>query len=408
MRCNVKTWDDTANKWAPRVPKAWNGYGFSRPVGNYTRANESVFYPRYMGEGTIWQRDVSSMPLATKSADYANWMATHLHYGAGFGPIGFNSSVHGTNSVQAHVVDSRIGHNKAYITGNFPTGYPTNLLSGWVPWPDYPIKLQSGQDSGVVIWDIGTGIVREYYWVVKVAGHENGYTCITGGYAAYAPDFDDLPSRVAHDGWGAEDPLSGYATRLTEGSNTVVAMHNHLGFIDVAGCLTNGADTPGTLDHAVAFTFANGAYPATPAEGYDETGALTTVTGPSWPSKGGDGDTPGDVSPVHGQWGRLPMTLDKPLEEYRPLTQTLIKACQTYGIVGTDTNNFVHAFNGEHADYWKQQLGGVDPWDVGGVVNQKYEALSGKAGYAAGQALDVSDFPWHLTEWAPRNWGKPA
>lgn len=403
----LKIWNAPARQWLSRVPKSWDGYGWSRPVGNYTRANRSVFYPRYFGEGTVWQRDVSQMPLATKSADYANWMATNLNYGSGFGPTGFNTSVHGTHSVQAHVVDSRIGTNKAYITGNFPGGYGASLLSGWVPWPDYPLKQQGGQDTGVVIWDIATGIVREYYWVQKVAGTENRYTAMTGGYAVYEPGFHDLTTSINHDSQGVPDLGSGYATRLREGTQTVVAQHNHLGFVDVAGCL-NGKDTePGTLNHAVAFTFANGAIPTTPAEFIRADGTRYTSTGPSWPAKGGDGDTPGDVSPVHGQWGRLPMVLDKPLNEYRPMTQTIIKACQTYGIVGTDTNNFVHAFNAEHADYWKQQVGGVDPWASGGVVERKYEAISLRLGYPAEQAFNVSDFPWHLTQWAPRNWGKP-
>ncbi len=407
-RLLTRVWSPATESWEPKVPKSWDGYDWSRPAGNYTRANRTVFYPDYLGEGTVWQRDVSEMPLAAKSADYALWLSTHINYASGFGPTAINSSVHGTHSVQAHVVDSRIGHNKAYVTGNFVAGYPQTIMSGWVPWPDYPIKLQGGQDSGVAIWDLGTGIVREYYWVAKTAGYEDRFTASSGGYSIYEPGFKNLPASWQRDRNGVLDTTAGYGTRLGDGLQTVSGMHNHLGFVDVAGCLTEGEDSPGTLNHAVGFTFANGAYPATPAEGYDETGALTTVTGPSWPSKGGDGDTPGDVSPVHGQWGRLPMTLDKPLEEYRPLTQTLIKACQTYGIVGTDTNNFVHAFNAEHADYWKQQLGGVDPWDVGGVVNQKYERLSLLQGNAAGQALDVSDFPWHLTEWAPRNWGKPA
>ncbi len=405
MRRNVKTWDDTTDKWAPRVPKTWDGYGFSRPVGNYTNASQSVFYPHYFGKNTIWQRDVSSMPLATKSADYANWMATHLHYGAGFGPTALNTSISGTFPVQSHVVDSRIGHNKAYITGTFPAGHATSLLAGWVPWPDYPIKLQSGQDSAVAIWDIGTGIVREYYLVAKVAGYENRYSAQTGGYSAYAPGFGDLPDRIAHDSWGAEDPLSGYATRLNEGSNTVVAMHNHLGFIDIAGCLTNGADAPGTLTHAVAYTCANMNVPTSTGEGIRLDGTRYTAVGASWPAKGGDGDTVSDDAPIHGQWARLPMVLDKPLNEYKPMTQTIIKAAQTYGMVCTDTNNFVHAFNAEHGDYWKQLHGGVDPWAPGGVVYNKYLYLASRQGNS--DPFSLSDFPWHLTEWAPRNWGKP-
>lgn len=407
-RLLTRVWSPVTESWEPKVPKSWDGYDWSRPAGNYTRANRSVFYPDYFGKDTVWQRDVSTMPLATKSADYALWMSTHINYGSGWGPTAFNSSVHGTNSVQAHVVDSRTGSNKAYITGTFPGTYGQSILSGWVPWPDYPIKLQPGQDSGVVIWDIGTGIVREYYWVQKTAGYEARFTCMNGGYAIYEPGFKTVATALQRNEVGSLVPAAGYATMLAAGYQTVVGQHNHLGFVDVAGCLTEGERTPGTLNHAIGFTFANGAFPATPAEGIDSNGVRSTVTGPSWPSKGGDGDTPGDVSPVHGQWGRLPMTLDKPLSQYKPMTQTLIKACQTYGLVGTDTNNFVHAFNGEHADYWKQQIGGIDPWASGGVVEVKYANIALRMGLPPSDAFSVSDFPWHLTQWAPRNWGKPA
>lgn len=373
----------------PKVPRSWDGSRWSLPVGDFLSVPATLFQPRYLGADTVFQRSVADMPLAEKSADYAAWLAEHINYGEGFGPTSVNTSAFGTFPIQVHIVDSRRGDtNRAYVTGNFPGGeygYAAALLQGEIPWPHYDVEVQEGQDSGLCIVDIGTGVIREYYLVQRVEGHANRWTALTGGYSLSKPDLVDFAAR-------------NYSTQFIEGGNSVVHMHNWLGFVGISEALQ------GTVDHALAFTFSNCAIPTTPAETIRADGTRYTAVGPSWPAKGGDGDTPGDVAPIHGQWGRLPISLDP--SPYKPFTRLLIKAAQTYGIVGTDTNNFVHAFNVEHGGPWKSMFGS-DPWHAGGVVRTKYEELCLLEGRPAKDAISASDFPWHLTEWAPRSWGKP-
>ena len=127
-----------------------------------------------------------------------------------------------------------------------------------------------------------------------------------------------------------------------------------------------------------------------------------------------DGKSPASEapsSPVHGQWGRLaadvnPWFNPKTGLPYNPMTRLLIVAAKKYGIVGTDTNAFCHAFNFEDGQTEKA-FTGVDPWDV-----EKTRILADRVSTTAVDgsmlnAFSVKDFPWDRTEWAPRDWGRP-
>ena len=87
---------------------------------------------------------------------------------------------------------------------------------------------------------------------------------------------------------------------------------------------------------------------------------------------------------------------------YNPLTRMLIVAAQNFGIVGTDTNAFTHAFN-THSGVPEMLATGktVDPWAANGEIAK---ILNPEEPW---KAFDISDFPWHLTEWAPCDWGRP-
>src|SRR3954453_8348036 len=129
--------------WAPAVPKSYNGYAWARPSKDY-RPTATEFKPSYLGAGSIFTRSVAAMPLATKSADYAAWMLANVDWGGGFGPTSVNTSVFGTHPIQTHVVDSRLTSSQAYITGAGLGSAGTlmnQVLSGWVPWPNYPLSL---------------------------------------------------------------------------------------------------------------------------------------------------------------------------------------------------------------------------------------------------------------------------
>ncbi|QMU97851.1 hypothetical protein FVO59_12015 [Microbacterium esteraromaticum] len=391
----IRRYQADSGEWVPTVPKRWDGYGWSRPVEDYTTVRRSPFDP-YLAAGTVFQRDVSQMPLATKSVAQAQWMRDHINYGSGYGPTALNTSVNGTHPVQVHLVDSRIpGMNRIHMTcGDIGvTGYGAEVLSGWVPWPKWldASSLQAGQDSSVVIVDLGSGLVREYYYVEQTAGYTNRFTAWVGGISLYNRDLIDLAER-------------NYPLQLQMGRNTVVRMHNWAGWIDIAGARR------GVIDHAVAFTCANMALPDSLGEAIDPDGVRYITKGASWPGLSGDGDTanPSDEVPIHGQWARLPTTLDlSPSGPYPPFLRMVIRAIQKYGMVCTDSNNFVHAFNAEPGFYERQFLG-VDPWSSGGDVTAKYRELNIREGRDPADALSVAAFPWGQTQWAPRHWGAPT
>lgn len=388
-RSAIYTWDVQTEQWVLQVPSIQHGTSWVLPPDDYTWTRRSPFDP-YIGEGTVWQRDVTDMPIATASADFAAWMATHINYAGGFGPTSLNTSVNGTHPIQCYLVDSRNpGCTYQYISpASYNPSFLATLLYGWVPWPSWAFVPQAGQDSGLAIFDVGTGILREYYLVSKMAGRSNRWTCVTGGYSEAPKDFVDWPE-------------INYTTRLTEGSNAVVAMHNHLGWIDISG------SRRGVLDHAIAYTCANMNVPTSSGEAIMLDGTRYTSVGASWPAKSGDGDSPGADVPIHGQWARFPSTLDlSATGPYPPFLRMVIKAIQQYGMVCTDSNNFVHAFNAEPG-FHEQTWLGVDPWSPQGDVYQKFVQMNIDEGRSGTNPFDMSAFPWGLTEWAPRNWGKP-
>ncbi|KHK99433.1 hypothetical protein LK09_01875 [Microbacterium mangrovi] len=390
----ARLFDPATDRWRPVSQRGWDAKQWRTLQADYTTIRRSPFDP-YLAEGSVFTRDVSAMPVARNSAAQANWMATHINYGAGFGPTALNTSVSGTHPVNPIIVDSRMpGCDHIYMdcSGFGRSGYGKQILSGWVPWPAWldSTALQGGEDSSVVIIDIGTGLIREYYWVTAAAGFENRFGASTGGFSLYEPDL-------------ARWEASNFAMQLQQGSNTVVRMHNWAGWIDIAGV------RKGQIDHAIAFTCANMAVPDSLGEAIDPNGARYVTRGASWPAQSGDGDTPdpADQVPIHGQWARLPATLDlSPTGPYSPFLRVVIRAIQRYGMVCTDSNNWVHAFNAEPGSY-EQQFLGVDPWSPQGDLSTKYRQANAAEGRRPEDAFSMAAFPWALTEWAPRHWGAP-
>lgn len=379
----------------PPTTRSFDGREWRSPSRDVTTVHRSPYYP-YLGEGTVFQRDVSNMPLATHSEDHAHWVANNINYGPGWGGTSLNLGGSGTWPVQPYIVDTH--HPDAYYVymecgGVGASGYGAEILSGWVPWvPWLETKyLQPGQDSSVVIIDKRAGVIREYYWVRQKDGFSNRYTAMVGGYSIYKRGLEDIATE-------------NYAAQLQQGSNTVVRMHNWMGWIDIAGARL------GKIDHAIAWTCANMALPNSIGEAIDPDGIRYQSQGVSWPAQSGDGDTenPSDLVPTHGQWARLPDNLDLSSRgPYPPFLRMVIRAIQKYGMVATDSNNFVHAFNAEPGFYDRVHFG-VDPWEPGGDIFEKFRELSIKEGRDGNKPLSMVDFPWHLTEWAPRHWGAPG
>lgn len=348
---------------------------------------------RYLGQGTVWTRDARTMPLAENSDAMAEWMWENMidPWGStGDGqesPKGMknlkgtslnrSSDPGSTGPIALYVVDSR--HPNCRFIEDFESygGFPPmsqeerRAVQKHIPWPSFARPAING-DRGMAIWDFGTGIMREFFMVKNEQGKWRGEM----GYSVASPGLQNLAQ---------ENP----GTQLFAGSSAVARMHNNLGFVGISEVRA------GVINHALAFTF----------------GAVAKGNAPSWPATGTDGKAPATEktkSPVHGQWGRIKASVDPMLNPrtglpFNPLTRLLIRAAQRYGLVGTDTNAFVHAFNVEDG-MTEAAFFGTDPWvDPNGLrrhISEEY--LCDPA-----IAFDVSDFPWDQTEWAPSGWGRP-
>lgn len=390
---SIRRWSATRNAWE-RV------FGSPLPGMEF----RSMFDP-YIGKNTIWQRSVTAMPLDPNSAQKALWMwnntptAYKTVTGTASGAFGakttLNTSQANTHPIAACVVDSsepdcRFQYmDTAVLPGASFVGEDA-IIKGAIPWPSGFTPALNG-DRGLAIYDLATGIMREWFMVNAVAGKPGHWTSSTGGYSIAKPHFQDLH-------------LTNYPTQYV-GSSAVVKMHNSMGFIGIDEV------RKGKIDHAIAFTMANATgmnFPNVPASwpAINSDGKFPPATWSGWLENGGSaGAYPGD-SPRHGQWGRLPASVNPWYNPrtglpYNPLTRLIIKACQTYGMVGTDTNAWAHSFNTESGNREKA-ITGVDPW-----VPTTGELAKLLLPENPSQALDVSDFPWDLTEWAPVDWGRP-
>ena len=365
----------------------------------------------YLGKGTILQRDASTMPVHPDSEAMAQfmWDWSPFEAAGGWGAkTGVNTSAAGTQPIHAYVVDSthpactfQTVRGSAIQT---PQAEIDTYMSGQIPIPSWAVPAQN-QDRGMAIYDVGTGIMREYFMVGKDANgvwcnYEDNSKPMSGGYSVGNPGLKDLAA-------------TNYALQQRRGISNVAGMHNSLGFIGITEALNK------RIDHALCFTF----------------GTAYMSWGPSWPARSADGKLeaylPGGAkrntwsrqdrqvnssthiaaTPTHGQWGRLRADVDpmyNPLTglPYRPFTRVLIEAAKKYGLVGTDTNLWCNAFNCEQGRTFKHFYG-VDPWLDGGSGKGIIGSIYQKGYMGTPAATDVNDFPWYLTEWAEHDWGRP-
>lgn len=350
----------------------------------------------YLGEGTVWQRDATKMPLAENSEVMAAWMwENRVDPWGGLGWTGdfsrsprLKTAVPGTGLNRSNDRGST-GPIALYLVDSSVPGCPLvdmKCTSGFPPMPAEEVRAIEksvpfptfahpaiNQDRGMAIYDVATGVMREFFMVDK---QNDGTWTGTVGYSVATPGLRNL----ARDNYG---------TQLRSGSSAVARMHNNLGFIGISEVRA------GVINHALAFTF----------------GAVAHGNPPSWPASGSDGKSPASEkgnSPTHGQWGRVkasvdPMRNPRTGKPFNPLTRMLIVAAQKYGLVGTDTNAWCHAFNVEDGTM-EQAFFGQDPWvDPNGLrkhIAQEYQT-------PPELSFDVADFPWDQTEWAPVDWGRP-
>lgn len=324
-------------------------------------------YP-YLGEGTVWQRDVSRMPVASNSAAMAKWVSDNCADYSGT-RASLNTYSYGTRPIPVYVVDSTVpGCRFVKITAGGASATAAKVVSGMVPWPVFAKPASQG-DKSIAIYDTGTGIMREWFFVSPVTTGEDGvvteWKSTTGAYSVNRPGLRTLG-------------VDNYTTQTREGTSAAVGMHNPLGFI-------NNADMRrGVINHAVAFT------------------CKDMHAGPSWPARAADGLSTHPDAPREGQWCRLPATFN-PNTYVNPFTgrrlnrfeRMVCDAFKRHGGTATDKNLAVFAFNAENSAT-EVYFTGQDPWAEGGEFANRYGTLS------------LSSFPWEALEWAPVDWGRPS
>lgn len=423
-----RTYDNTLKRWSWLQEHRHDGAAWREVIA----ASEDEAVPfwtifqegNYLGRGTILQRDVSTMPVHPDSAAMAQFMWDWSPFtpAGGWGAkTGLNTSAYGTQPVHAYLVDST--HPDCtfqQVMGSAIQTPPAEIdayMNGMIPWPSWAVPAQN-QDRGIAIYDKGTGILREYFGVVKNsngvwADMHNPAKPANGGYSLVRPGLETL----------AED---NYALQQRRGISNVAGMHNNFGFIGITEALAK------KIDHALCFTFGaawglNADYAKVQAD-FAAAGSpsgwapsqQTYGTRVSWPARAADGkaeryipeagkiyDSPTpDLTPTHGQWGRLKADVDPMYDPrtgrpYRPFTRVLIEAAKKYGLVGTDTNLWVNAFNAEQGRTFKHFYG-IDPWASGGLIAKNYEDPNDPGG------TNINDFPWDQVEWATLDWGRPS
>ena len=402
-RTMFRIYDDAAQVWKPVAPKMYDGTSWTQPtLPDSTWTRLSAFDP-YIGEGSVLTRSVENMPVHSNSAAQAAWMQAHINYG-GFGPTSLNTSVSGTHPIACYIVDSTmpnatfqsmavsgsalLGNNHGTVAPNVGGNYARSVLTGMIPWPQWltpAYAVQAGQDSATAIFDVGTGILREYYLVTSTG---------TNTWSSTQAGFSIVPRGL--EGWTDLN----YPLQFMYGFDAAVWMHNHLGFIGISEARNQ------QINHAIAFTFSNCAPIDSVGEAIHPDGTRYQAAGPCWPAMSCDGtaDPVSDDIPMEGQWATLPKDLD--LTVYPPFLRMVIKAIQTYGMLGTDKNLFTHAFNAEPG-FAEKEFFGVDPWSQKGDLYVQYQKLNNMENRGNISPFDMSLFPWDKTIWAPRNWGAP-
>jgi len=328
--------------------------------------NGSIFHPVYIAEGTVYTRSVADMPVLPNSKEIGKYMkempSKHNNKGVttSLNAMFFNLPV--------YIVDSRDPKTpRAKVSvpdfrNNMVTPRMREILfNDNIPIPDWAkaANPQRSGDSAMAIYDIGTGIIREYFFITRDEGKERQWTASYGGY--YENMFDLAKEN--------------YACQHREGSDFVTMMIGAPGQIGIEEARR------GVINHAICFTMAN---------------ARKGVT--SWPAKQNDGADENPLAPAQGQWFRLPPNLDIKKLKLSPMTELIALTVQKYGGFGSDKNLFCHAFNAEPG-FVEEHLTGQDPWAPGGDLYIKYQLHRGNL---------LNDFPWELTEWAPVDWGKPG
>ena len=324
-----------------------------------TADSRYLFEPtNYIARGTVFTRSVASMPLASNSAQLSQTMASMPNAFAGKAGYSWLKTSANTESytIPIYVMDSRVAGTptKTFTVDHYECAGDPVVHNAAIPCPDHAQPAYGG-DHSLAIYDVGTGILREYFHCAA----------ITGGFAAATAGWTQLGTPLTPGVLASRD----FPMQLTKGASSVVKMHNPLSQVGLREI------SAGVINHALSFTFADYA------------------PGSSWPAKQGDGRWTSSPAPVPGQWFRLPPNLDLGKLNLNPLTLMVCRALQRYGGYAADHNMWCHSVNIE------------SPFTVpGGTHANTVAPLMLGFDASTNWGNIVNDLPWHLTEWAPINW----
>ena len=309
----------------------------------------------YLANGTVFTRSVADMPLANNSAEIAAYARTmpgqhnKLYQSTSINTEDFNIPIYIVDSSNPQQHYTTITSTDARIT-TFSDLVGNTL--GKIPFPEYARPDDIG-DRAMAVYDKATGMMREYFYVIQTG--DNSWSANAAGYFQAAPGIDNL------------DTLN-FWMQHSRGGSAVVQMLNPLSQVGISEALA------GQINHALSVTLPDA-----------RAGVI------SFPAKDSDGRDTNPNAPAQGQWFRIDPAIDLDSLGLNPFTLLLAKTIQQYGGYGADRNAFNFAFNAEAPNNYLAQ-GKENPWRAGGEIAQKYGTLN------------INDFPWHLTQWAPTGW----
>lgn len=327
------------------------------------KAGGSIFYPNYLCQDTVYTRDISAMPLAANSSQINQYMLTHPSSGDLTGVHIYNYNL------PIYVVDSddpstpRVTVNYDPNSGVTPTQTRQDIMfTTNIPMPSWA-RPAIGSDSSMAIYDIATGIMREYFGLEKQ--NDGTWMAFTGGYTL------DVPSIAT----------TNYSCQHNEGSDFAY------GGMGSATQIGIEEARRGIINHALGMVVYNARKDLT-VTGWDQ-GVI------SWPATWSDGTDTDQNAPCQSQWFRIKPSVDVDSLGLNAFTTMICKAVQQYGGFPVDKTLTNHQFNCEPG-FNELHEKGVDPWVSGGDL---YSKFSGD--------FSLAEFPWDKVEWAPVNWGKP-
>ncbi len=324
-------------------------------------AGQSIYWPRYIAEGTVYTRSVKDMPVLPNSKEIGAYMKKMP---SEYNKVGVITSANLTSfNLPVYTVDSRDPKmNFARVTHPDFRAHMVKpelrkaMFSDPVPIPTWCRRAEGG-DRSMAVYDIATGVLREYFHITKL--DDRHWEASYGGFVT-----TDMKGDLVRKNW---------AMQMEKGTCFAPGILGAPGQIGIAEARR------GKVGHAVIFTMAN---------------PRKDVV--SWPAFQTDGTNENPLAPAEGQWFRLPPGLNLKKLDLQPLTYLVARACQEYGGFASDKNLFCHAFNFEPS-YQEEALRGKKPlWEPGGELWEKYRLRNNL----------MNDFPWELTEWAPPSWGK--